>query len=563
MKPKTLSFLLIYFLLTNYANSQSLNWAQAMAGKDFDSFEKIAIDKEGNIFSMGNFGSTAKIGFDSTFNLTSFGRYDSFIMKQNSNGKILWVQSCGGKDFDYGTALALDSKGNSYMVGTYYNDSLKFSNSDTVIPNKGFYDSFVVKYSPSGELLSVKTFTEKGYQYIEAIELDNQDNVYLHGNFNTKFDMDFTSNTKYIDDVESLSLFTIKYTPNLDNVIYYSIIQSINGSVGRTEARLAVSPNGTAFVGGTYSRDLVHHALPDQNDTIYSNGNLDGFISCISPEGKILFTKTIGGAMNDYVYSLHTLFDTRVFVGGVFNDTCFFNNKKAVSNGFGDAFCADYSINGNLNIVFTFGGESDENLHSVYMLQNGFPIMVGEFENKIISADLALYSQGKKDVFVYFPVNYLLKTNGFSLGGEGINEGNFLIVKNKFPSDLELLLAGQFSGKMNLADGATITCVNERDTSDGYILSYSLPFVEQSVEEDIQDEVRFIDNDYFVKANSISDNNSTYEIFNSLGNKVLSGVPSNQEIFIDKNELQNGLYFLRIKSKNRHYTHKFYKLKEQ
>lgn len=101
----------------------------------------------------------------------------------------------------------------------------------------------------------------------------------------------------------------------------------MNGSVGLTEARMAVSPEGFVYIGGSYTSDLLQ-SLNNQTDSTFSNGRVDGFVCGISPNGKISFINTIGGPQNDYVNSLHTSDDSHFFVGGNYSDTCYFDKSN-------------------------------------------------------------------------------------------------------------------------------------------------------------------------------------------------------------------------------------------
>ena len=71
--------MLALFGLSNNANAQALQWANAMGGASYDGGYSIALDGSGNVYTTGWFNGTAD--FDpgaGVFNLTS-GSYYIFI----------------------------------------------------------------------------------------------------------------------------------------------------------------------------------------------------------------------------------------------------------------------------------------------------------------------------------------------------------------------------------------------------------------------------------------------------------------------------------------------------
>jgi hypothetical protein len=536
---KSFLLFLIFFNTSSLLLAQKLQWVKTVAGRDFDAIEKIVVDKSNNVYSIGNFGGTSEVGTNKGdgYKIKSRGRYDSFVMKQSQDGEVLWIRSCGSKDYDYGTSISLDSKGNCYLVGAYYNDTLKFSNSDLKFQCKGNYDGYIVKYDPDGNLVYAKTISSQGYQYIEAIELDKYDNIYIHGTYNGTFDMDFGNAVDEIEPNQKLSLFLIKYSPDFEKVIFNSVTTSMNGSVGLTEARMAVSPEGFVYIGGSYTSDLLQ-SLNNQTDSTFSNGRVDGFVCGISPNGKISFINTIGGPQNDYVNSLHTSDDSHFFVGGNYSDTCYFDKsnlkKFSLPIGGSDAYCADYSNNGKFNIFFNFGGKGEDNLHSVFMFDQGIPCMIGEFRDSIDFPNYMLKSQGKSDVIVYFPIHFYINPYILSIGGELTNEGNYVYVKQNGQS-LDVIIAGQFYGKMffDSSRNIMIPSVNEFTVS-----------VEQN-----KNNFSFSYYNNIINLNFKESTSFNLEIFNTIGELITFQKYNNEShLFFPTKHLKSGVYFLKIRN---------------
>ncbi|RMD57592.1 sortase, partial [Candidatus Parcubacteria bacterium] len=98
----------------------NLVWMGAMGGTGQDTSSAITMDGGGNIYTTGDFSSTAD--FDpgtSTYNLTSAGNYDIFISRLNGDGRFAWAVAMGGTANDIGFSVDVDNAGNIYTSGYF------------------------------------------------------------------------------------------------------------------------------------------------------------------------------------------------------------------------------------------------------------------------------------------------------------------------------------------------------------------------------------------------------------------------------------------------------------
>ncbi len=118
----------------------------------WDSGSDIAVDSNNNIYITGStYGD-----LDGNANA---GGSDAFIAKYDSKGDKQWVRLLGTASSDNGKAIAIDSGNNIYITGSTYGDLGGNSKA-------GFYDAFVAKYDPVGEL-----------QWVELIGTSSNENV--------------------------------------------------------------------------------------------------------------------------------------------------------------------------------------------------------------------------------------------------------------------------------------------------------------------------------------------------------------------------------------------------
>ncbi len=117
-----------------YSSSGTLLWQKTWTGGSGEYAWAVSADGSGNIYVAGN---------TETF---SAGAYDVFLLKYSSAGDLLWQKTWGGAEDDEPFALSLDGSGNIYVTGR----TESFGTGDT--------DVFLLKYSPSGDLLTQRTW---------------------------------------------------------------------------------------------------------------------------------------------------------------------------------------------------------------------------------------------------------------------------------------------------------------------------------------------------------------------------------------------------------------------
>ena len=171
----------------------AFTWAINIGGPDSQRGLGIAIDKNFNVYTTGYFRGT--VDFDTgpgTYNLTSSGERDIYILKLDTNGAYVWVKSFGAAENDKGYAIALDKNGNVYTTGEFVG-TVDFD------PGPGTYnlsssaewDSYVQKLDTDGSFIWAGSFAgndeiDSGY----AITIDDLDNIYTTGFFQNTMDFD-------------------------------------------------------------------------------------------------------------------------------------------------------------------------------------------------------------------------------------------------------------------------------------------------------------------------------------------------------------------------------------
>jgi hypothetical protein len=140
-------------------NGSVLSYSTYVGGLDADDGLGIAVDQSRNIYVTGYSYSTSIQGVTSI--LPRQGISDAFAMKLGATGILSYFTYIGGSDAEQGTSIAIDSAGNSYVVGnTSSND---FPTTTEAIPVPGGACSFcthgfVTKLNPTGSTLLFSSY---------------------------------------------------------------------------------------------------------------------------------------------------------------------------------------------------------------------------------------------------------------------------------------------------------------------------------------------------------------------------------------------------------------------
>jgi hypothetical protein len=168
-------------------------WAKSITGSDDDFGFALATDAMNNVYATGCFQGTAD--FDpgvATYNLTTAGLNDIFILKLNTLGNFVWAKQIGGIYDDYARGIASDVSGTVYTAGNF-KGTVDFDPGpgvDDLISTGNNFDIFISKLDTAGNYISGKQLGGTGYDDCNSIAADGQGNVYTTGLFIGTADFD-------------------------------------------------------------------------------------------------------------------------------------------------------------------------------------------------------------------------------------------------------------------------------------------------------------------------------------------------------------------------------------
>ena len=158
-----------------------MQWSRYYGGTFTDTpYDAIQTDDNGYIIV----GSSDSDDVDIS---NSNGSYDFWVIKISSAGDLIWEKSFGGSEIDEAHSITDSGDGNFIIVGdTRSNDS-------DISLNHGAADLWVIKITPTGDLIWEKTFGGSSFDVGRSVT-KTQDNSFLIAGSSRSSDGDLTSN---------------------------------------------------------------------------------------------------------------------------------------------------------------------------------------------------------------------------------------------------------------------------------------------------------------------------------------------------------------------------------
>ena len=161
--------------------SGTIEWSKYFGGSFTDTpFDIIQTEDNGYIMV----GSSDSDDVDISGNK---GSYDYWVVKVSNSGETLWEKSFGGTEIDEARAIVPSGDGNYIIAG-----DTRSSDTD-VSSNNGAADLWLVKMSPSGDIIWEQTYGGTGFDVARDIK-STQDNGFLISGSSRSADGDLTEN---------------------------------------------------------------------------------------------------------------------------------------------------------------------------------------------------------------------------------------------------------------------------------------------------------------------------------------------------------------------------------
>lgn len=232
----------------------NLVWAKSLGGTGHDGGYSIALDKNGNIYTSGFFEVIADFDPNTgSFNLTSNGSSDVFVVKQDSIGNLVWAKNFGGTGADWANSIAVDLNENVFFTG-YFIGTADFDPSIGVInlTSAGGKDIFIAKLDLLGDLTWAKRIGGVSNDYANSIAIDSSANVYIMGDqYSPVADYDPNVGVFELYNFDIEANFIAKYDSNANFICAMSVTPGNNET--SYNHHVAINNNSEVWVVANFS----------------------------------------------------------------------------------------------------------------------------------------------------------------------------------------------------------------------------------------------------------------------------------------------------------------------
>ncbi|MBI5800330.1 MAG: hypothetical protein HZA92_06320 [Verrucomicrobia bacterium] len=426
-------------------------WGVTGGGTGTDVGTGVAVDAGGNAFVTGYFTGAAAFG---TNQLTNAGGRDGFVAKYSAAGQLLWVRRFGGPGFDTLNAVAADTGGNCYLVGTFEGNAtlgpVTFTNTspsaysdmaiakldangtvlwsrtlgvesvndnahtialdaagNVLVAGQSVLDTFagsalnnlgrvlVAKYDNAGNPLWARkggSYSGGTYDVAQGVGTDAAGNVYLTGTFLSPV---ATFGAVSLANRGGSDAFLQKF----DASGTAQWVQHIGGPKDDRANGMALDAAGNAYLAGEFLESLQ---LPGTN-LLAGGTNLNLFVARFGPAGVLNWARQAGGVFRGAATSVSLDSGSQILLAGYIAGTATFGTNSLTSiAGTFDTFLTRMDTNGNFAFVQQAGGSDPGGDIALSVASDGAgnALVTGYFNNFGAFGHASAVSAGSEDFFL-------------------------------------------------------------------------------------------------------------------------------------------------------------------
>jgi len=387
----SVGFIVNFFVLKldaggNFTWARSVNLGGGPYGPSMD------LDLAGNAFITGGFWSTVDIDpGPGTYNLTSTGNNDGFILKLNPMGNFVWVKVFQGAGETRGHFIVQESlHGNLYLTGSF-NGTADFD------PGPGVFtltsmpfgqDIFIASLDRSGNFRWAKSIGGNGDDWSSSVAYDprGKGGVYTSGSFGSTCDFDPGTGIFFLTNP---SLYPSAFISKLDSSGNFVWAKAIAGSSQSNGESITIGPSGQTdvFLSGFFAGTCDFDPDTTASYVLSSAGQYDAFNARYDSAGMLKWAKHIGGLESDMIWNaVLDPVNGNVYATGNFHSTADFNPDSSLSFNlttdslyFSDGFVFGMDSSGNFLWAKSLGGSNEDLGQSLLVDSSATMYITGSF----------------------------------------------------------------------------------------------------------------------------------------------------------------------------------------
>lgn len=295
-------------------------WSLSMGGSMDDEYYAIGMDGDENLVAGGYFNGTATTGGQT---LNGIDSEDACLVKMDSSGNVLWAEEFGGMGDEKITGVRCAEDGSIYFCGVF-DGNINVGGINLTATNS--QDIFYGKANPNGSVVWAKQAGGTSLDFVEDLEIDDRENIYLGGFYFGTFEMGNNNVTSGgADDL---------YFAKIDSAGNLLLFETSHYFDTRDVFGIGVDPQENILLCGSYIDRLEFGT-----DTVYSlQGSMDVYVGKYATLNKRIILDSVtglGGQCVDSAINLH------YHLEGYFNQNNVFNAELSSPTG---SFASPYLV---------------------------------------------------------------------------------------------------------------------------------------------------------------------------------------------------------------------------
>ena len=339
-----------YWVLKFNAQNE-IEWQQVYGGTGDDRGRQIIQTQDGGYAIIG---SSESNDIDVSGNN---GAQDYWFAKLDSSGTISWQKSFGFSGSDIGISV-LQSNDQGYLITGILDVTASggLGNSSRSNQRHAGGDYWALKLSVSGDIEWSKYYGGNFTETPGGIAQTNDDGFIIAGGSDSN-DTDISSN------IGSYDFWIIRIAANGDLVWEKSF-----GGEENDEARAIVKSSDGNFV-------IAGDTRSNNGNVSSNNGAADLWIIKISPDGNLIWEKTLGGTSFDVARAITTTQDNGFLLAGSSRSS---DGDVAMNKGQNDAWALKVDSNGAIEWEISAGGSDIDFAYGISELNDKSIVVVGD-----------------------------------------------------------------------------------------------------------------------------------------------------------------------------------------
>lgn len=287
-----------------FAQGLQLDWVNHLVGKS-TYVGDMAIDDNGNVYVGGSFRDSCWFNEAGQKHLwVSNGDFDMYLVKMNSDGKVLWHHTFGSTKKDEVAAIALGPKGEVYVTGILVGAADFDPGSKEGLLSGSRY-TFALALDWNGDFLWVSNFHGTRLGPGQDLAVDSRGNVLIGGRFSSAFTWGLPDgSTQYIENYG----WWDSYVASLDTVGNVQWIRSIGGPQNDDVLAIAINDKDEICVSGSFFEEC---SIFDGTTTKTIKGEpyFLGYLLKLNSYGQPLWFKRLHGGEGE-AWAYDAVFDS-------------------------------------------------------------------------------------------------------------------------------------------------------------------------------------------------------------------------------------------------------------